>query len=109
MLQQALQKIQNELAASPKDAYVQAVGAYLTDYVRNKPEHAAFILTEGKTIVGSLKMMEEEARKVKQGSIGVLTPEKGYAVVLGYFGVRADMPKPFEAVTILHSSIDDLL
>lgn len=109
MLQQALQKIQAELAASSKDNYVQVVGAYLSDYVRTKPEHAAFILTEGKTIAGSLKAMEAEAQKVKKGNVGVLTPEKGYAVVLGYFGVRVDSPKPVVAAGVLSSSIDDLL
>lgn len=89
MLQQALQKIQAELAEKPKDKYVQVIGSFLMDHVRNHPDHAPFILVEGKSIAGSLNAMKEEARKNQSNGVGVLTDEEGFAIVLKYFAIEA--------------------
>lgn len=97
MLQEALKKIQTELAEKAKDKYVQVIGAFLIDHIRNHPEHAALILTNGKTIAGSLSAMKEEARKNQSNGVGILTDEEGFAVVLKFFGVEVKQPeKPVE-------------
>lgn len=110
MLQQALQKLQAEVGEKSKDAYVQHVGSFLIGHVRKHPEHAAFILTDGKTIVGSLGAMKEEARKHQSNGCSVLSDEAGFAVALKYFGVPVQgqqqaVPQPEFSV----STLDDLL
>lgn len=110
MLQQALQKIQSELADKPTQAYVQHVGGFLINHIRKQPEHAAFILVDGKTIVGSLAFMKEEARKSQSNGVGVFSDEEGFAIVLKYFGVpvRQNAAAAVEPELTV-SSIDDLL
>lgn len=110
MLQQALQKLQKEVGEKSKDAYVQNVGSFLIGHVRKHPEHAAFIIADGKTIAGSLAAMKEEARKNQSNGCGVLSDEEGFAIVLKYFGVPVQeqqqaIPQPEFSV----STIDDLL
>lgn len=110
MLRQALQKLQKEIGEKSKDAYVQHVGAFLIGHVRQHPEHAAFIVADGKTITGSLAAMKEEARKNQSSGVGVLSDEEGFAIVLKYFGVPVRQPASAVAEPELTvSSIDDLL
>ncbi|MDP4095450.1 hypothetical protein OIN60_01415 [Paenibacillus sp. P96] len=109
MLQQALQKLQQEIGKHSKDAYVQHVGAFLMGYVRQHQEHAAFILTEGKTITGSLAAMKEEARKKQSNRVGVLSDQEGFDIVLKYFGVPMQQDKAAVAAPVLKASLDDLL
>jgi hypothetical protein len=110
VLQQALQKLQKEIGEKAGDVYVSHVGAYLIKYVRQHPEHAVFIVADGKTITGSLVAMKEEARKRQTNGIGVLSDEEGYAVVLKYFGVPVRQPASTAIQPELTtSSIDDLL
>lgn len=110
MLQQALQKIQKEIGEKAGDAYVQHVGAFLIGYIRQHPEHAAFIVADGKTITGSLAAMKEEARKKQSNGVGVLSDEEGFAIALKYFGIPVRQPATAEVEPELTvSSIDDLL
>lgn len=110
MLQQALQKLQQEIGEKSKDTYVQHVGAFLIGYVRQHPEHAAFIIADGKSISGSLSAMKEEARKNQSNGVGVLSDEEGFAIALKHFGipVRGGASKAVEPELTV-SSIDDLL
>ncbi|QOS77932.1 hypothetical protein JNUCC31_25020 [Paenibacillus sp. JNUCC31] len=109
MIQQALQKLQQEMSAKSKDAYVQHVGSFLTGYVRNHPEHAAFVLTDGKTIIGSLNAMKEEAKKKQSNGVGVLSDQQGFEIVLKYFGVPSKQEQVVAAPVELKASLDDLL
>ena len=84
----AMDKLRDEMAKS-QGKYVQVVGEYMTDYLRQHPEAEAAILTEGKTIAGSLKAMEAEARKVKQGNVAVLDDRTAFGIVLQYYGLNA--------------------
>lgn len=107
MLQQALQKLQKEIGEKSKDIYINHVGAFLIKHVKAHPEHAAFIITEGKTISGSYNFMEAEARKRKAR---VLTDEEGFRIVLTYFGIPLQVEVKRTAEPELSiSSIDDLL
>jgi hypothetical protein len=109
MLQQALQKLQEEIGQKAKDPYVQHVGAFLMGYVRQHQEHAAFVLTEGKTIMGSLSAMKEEARKKQSNGVGVLSDQEGFEIALKYFGVPVKQEKAAAEAPVLKASLDDLL
>lgn len=84
----AMDKIRDEMAKS-QDNYTQVVGEYLTGYRLNHPEAEEKIMAEGKSIAGSLKAMETEARKVKQGNVAVLDDRTAFGIVLRYFGIEA--------------------
>jgi hypothetical protein len=84
----AMDKLRDEMAKNG-GRYVQVVGEYMTAYLLQHPEAEAAILTEGKTIVGSLKVMEDEARKVKTGNVAVLDDQTAFGIVLQYYGLNA--------------------
>jgi len=109
-MKEALDKIQAELVANPKNKYAQVVGAFLIDYVRKNPQEADKIMTEGKSITGSLSAMRDEASKHKEGNVGVLTPDEGFNVVLNYFGVAVAVAAPtvVPTSTNFNVSFDDL-
>ena len=86
MLDQAIAKIKAEM--DKKDGYAQAVGAFLLQHLDANPAAAEKILTEGKTIKGSLAEMRKEAEKKKVGNCAVLTDAEGFAVVLRYYGIE---------------------
>lgn len=111
MLQQALQKIQSELSEKAKDKYVQAIGAFLIKHIRQRTEHAPFILTDGKTIAGSLGAMKEEARKQQSNGVGMLTDDEAFAIVLKYFGVPVADPVPAAVPVVpdINVTLDDVL
>lgn len=110
MLQQALQKLQKEIGEKSKDAYVNHVGAFLIKHVKEHPEHAAFIIADGKSIVGSLAAMKEAARKHQSNGVGVLTDEEGFKIVLTYYAipVQNETKKAAEPELSI-TSIDDLI
>ena len=85
----AMDKLRDEMAKS-QGKYVQVVGEYMTAYLLQHPEAEAAILSEGKTIAGSLKAMEAEARKVQQGNVAVLDDQTAFGIVLGYFGLKSE-------------------
>lgn len=106
MLQQALQKLQKEIGDKAKDSIVQHIGSYMLNYVRSHPEHAAFVLADGKDISGSYKFMEAEARKA---STRVMTDQEGFNLVLKYFGIPVQEAKPVSVIPELNASLDDLI
>lgn len=106
MLQQALQKIQQEVGSDAKNGVVQSIGGFLANYVRNHPEHAGLIAAEGKTIKGSYKAMEDEARRQR---VNMMTDEEGFAIILKYYGVDVPKPEPEPAAVGFNVSVDDLL
>lgn len=86
----AMDKLRDEMAENAGNRYIQVVGEYLTDYLLDHPEAEAAILTDGKSIKGSLSAMEAEARKVKVGSVAVLDDQTAFGIVRGYFGIAED-------------------
>lgn len=111
MLNKAIDKIRDEMAAHPEDAYISCVGEYLTDHLQRHPEDAAAILAEGKTIAGSLKEMEKYAKDHKQGNVGVVPPDIGFGIVMKYFeiGEKADNEAKSADVCGFDIGLDNLL
>ena len=124
MQTQAIEKIKAEMEQNRNNAYVQAVGGMLLQYMDSDPASAERILTEGKTISGSLAEMQKEARKKQVGNCAVLTDQEGFEIVLRYYGIEAVpeiQPKPVPKtkavpVTVIAKpstdfsvSLDDLL
>ena len=82
-----MDKIRDELAKDSRQ-YVQVVGEFLTGYLLKHPEAEEKIMAQGKSIAGSLRAMEDAARKAKQGSVAVLDDRTSFGIVLGYFGIE---------------------
>ena len=89
----AMDKLRDELAGNPSK-YVQVVGEYLTDYLLRHPEAEGAILAEGKSVAGSLKAMEDEARKQKSGNVAVLDDATAFGIVLKYYGLAPEAVRP---------------
>ena len=88
MIDQAIEKIKAEMAANGNNSYIQAVGSMLMQHLTDSPVSAERILTEGKTVTGSLVEMQKEARKKQVGNCAVLTDQEGFEIVLQYFGIE---------------------
>lgn len=86
MIEQAVEKLMNEMTQHANQPYVQVVGQYLLKHLEAKPEHADNLLAEDKTILKSLDVMRRFAERKRVGNVAVLTDEEGFAVVLQYFG-----------------------
>lgn len=89
MLKDAISKIQTEMNQNANHPYIKAVGGMLLQHLEVNPGAAEQILAEGKTIKGSLKEMEKEARKKQVDGCAVLSDQEGFVVVLKYFGIAA--------------------
>ena len=92
MLNEAIKKIEDEMKKEEKNEYVQYIGKYLIDHIHEYQDHAQNILTEGKTVLGSLKHMQGVAMKKKSGNVAVLTPEQGFKAVLEYYEINDNVP-----------------
>lgn len=96
---QAIEKIRDEMAANTNSAYVQVVGDFLLSFLDKRPEAADKILTDGKTLKGSLAAMRAEAQKHQTDGCGVLTPDEGFAIVLKYYEIDSKpLPRPAVAL-----------
>ncbi|MNI25923.1 hypothetical protein D3C73_796020 [compost metagenome] len=111
MLQQALQKIGTEISAEKKNKYLPAVGSFLINHLRNNPQDANKIMTEGKTIAGSLNAMKDEAKKNQDNGIGMLADEEAFNIVLKYYGVPVAEPERGTIAKAVNFdiSLDDLM
>lgn len=83
----AMDKLRDEMATDGSE-YVRVVGEYLTNYLLEHPEAEGALLDSAKTIHGSLKGIEDEARKNKQGNVGIVSDLRAFALVLEYFGIN---------------------
>lgn len=118
MLNQAIKKLQDEIKKEQKggvSVYVNLIGNYLIKHISNNPIDAEKIVIDGKTITGSLKAMEAEAKKKKVGNMAILTPEEGFKIVFDYFGIKSGtilgepVPDTQSKNNSLDISLDDLL
>lgn len=93
IINQAIEKIKEEMEKD-NNPYMQVVGSYvLRNLEVNKPS-AEKIVAGTKTLSGSLKAMEDEARKVAKNGVGILTDEQGFEIVSKYFefeGIQIDI------------------
>lgn len=79
MINKAIKKIKEEMEKN-KNPYTEIIGDYVIRHIEINPDSAQAIAEGKKNIAGSLKAMEKEARKVKQGSVAVLTDEQGFLI-----------------------------
>ena len=108
MKDQAIAKLKAEMEVD-QDAYVQAVGAMLIDHIQRQPADAAAVLTDGKTLKGSLDAMRGAARKKQTGGYAVLTDSEGFTEVLKYYGIAAGAPAPSAPAAGFETSLDAFL
>jgi|LGOV01.1.fsa_nt_gb hypothetical protein len=108
MLNKAIEKIKEEIKEAMKNSknygYVRYVGEYILQNLNES--NSENILKEGKTIIGSLKHMENVAKKQKIGNVAVLTPEEGLEAVMEYYEIK-DLNKDGENKKI-EINIEDL-
>lgn len=90
MKEQAIAHLRAEMAKKDKHPYVQLIGDYLVRHIEANPSDASCVMTEGKTIEGSLTAMRTVAEKKKVGNVGFLSDAEAYAIVLKYYGIRPD-------------------
>ena len=95
MINRAMDKIRDEMAAKPENDGVQFLGGWLTGQLEQKPDVAALILADGKTIEGSIKEIEKYASKHRTGNYACVPPDKALEIVAGYYGMdEAEMTEP---------------
>lgn len=94
MIEKAIEKIKNEMEKNKNNPYIQVVGYFLLQRLKQNQGAAEKILQEGKTIAKSLDDMRKVAEKKKVGSCAVLTDQEGFETVLKYYGINAPVPEP---------------
>lgn len=93
MLEKALEKLKGEMGQNKNNDYVQCVGEFLINHLKENPADAEKILAEDKTIVKSYDEIEKEARKKSKKNRAVIIPQEGFDIVMKYFGIKSDFSK----------------
>lgn len=86
-MEKAIEKLEAEMKVS-KEPYVQLIGQYLIDHVRDNPVDAVHILNEKKSVAGSLEHMKNMAKKKQKNGYAIFTPDEGFAIILEYYGIE---------------------
>lgn len=96
MLQQAIEKLSQEVEKEKNNRNVKIIGQFLIEYVKAWPDTAPAFCAADKTVSGSYKAMEDYARKLpRQGNCVALSPDEGFEQVLKYYGINhADGTSP---------------
>lgn len=93
MRDKAIEKFNREMQGRPNDPYVEIIGHYVIDRCTDDIT-AAKMLKDGKTLAGAMEKVLAEARaevkRNKNGNVAVLTPERVFGAVDGYFGLETD-------------------
>ncbi len=88
MYEKAVEKLTNEMNENENNSYVQAIGQFLLEHLKDHPEKAESILSEDKTILKSLEVAHRYAgtKRVGNAKVVALRDDEVFAVVLTYFG-----------------------
>lgn len=106
MYNKAIDKLRDEMAANTEDTALCVLGDMMCDYLRAH-RSAAQILTEGKTLQGAMKRMEEYARKNKgKNNCACVSPSKAIELTLAYYGITETAAPSAGGFDV---SLDDLL
>lgn len=89
MINKAIEKIKSELDQNKDNPYVQVVGEFLLQHLKENPKAAEKILNKDKTIAKSYEAMEKIAQKKQKNRRAVLAPQEGFEIVLKYFDITA--------------------
>ena len=108
-MEQAMDKLRDEMAQKSDNGYVQVVGEYVTTYLLTHPAAASAITDEGKTIEGSLQAAKEAAKKKAQNGVAVMPDAEVYAEVLKYYGLAEDENAKPQTSALLVPNLDDIL
>jgi hypothetical protein len=109
MLQEALQKLQNEIGEKPNDTHIRFLGGELIKFVRANPDKAALFADKGKSISGGMEALRKSAAKYRVGNEALINPDEVKAIILEYYGISRE-PVATEPVAVGFSvSVDDLL
>jgi len=101
MKQEAIEKLKKEIADNPNNPYVSYIGTTLIGHLDISEDFAEHVLKENKSVKGSLTAMEEAARKVKTGSMAMLTPDQGFTIIFNYYMDNdADLAEPEETADV---------
>lgn len=109
MINQAIEKIKSEMEEN-KNPYTEIIGNYVIQHIEINPQSAEPIVSEEKTLAGSLEEMKKEALKVKQGDVAILTDEQGFKIIRDYFGfenVQQNIYSSAEAKEEIKATDDD--
>lgn len=87
MVNKAMDKIRDEMAAKSGHMGVQAVGQFITLLLQSSPETAGQVLQEGKTLEGAFGEVRKWAEGHKNGSYAFVPPDKADELVRGYYGI----------------------
>ena len=93
MKEQAIAKIKAEMEKSSDD-YIKIVGEMLLEHIAAHPADSEKIITEGKSISGSIGAMTEIARKRQKNGHAVIAGVEGFEIVLKYFGIDTAYNSP---------------
>lgn len=110
MLQQALQKLNKEIAGT-KQGEIKMIGALLFHFIKEQPQHAHLILDETKNLAGSFQACYAVAEKRKVSNKASMDSSEVQNIVLKYFGIPVleETPPSPPAPVPLSMSLDDLL
>jgi Zn/Cd-binding protein ZinT len=87
-MDELIKKINDEIQQNEKDVNIKRIGEYILSLVPKLDDKTiAEMMAEDKTIKGSIKKMQQEARKVAVNGCGILTDEEGYKIVREYFSI----------------------
>ena len=87
-MDELIKKLNDEIKKNEKDVNIKRIGQYILSLVPKLDDKTiAEMMAEDKTIKGSIKKMQQEARKVAVEGCGILTDEEGYKIVREYFGI----------------------
>lgn len=107
VLEQAVAKLKAEMDANKNNAYVQGVGQQLIEYVQDNPSVSANLIDAKKSIQGSYTEMEKLAKQKKGTGTVMFTPQKGFEVIMKYFGIKeAVMVKVMPSATAPASPVE---
>ena len=108
MYNKAIDKLRDEMAANTGFDALNALGDMMCDYLCAHRSAAAQILTEGKTLQGAMKNMEEYARKNRgKNNYACVPPSKAMELTLAYYGIAETAAStPASGFDV---SLDDLL
>lgn len=108
MIELVFEKINTEKAENGENAYIQVIGDFLINLVKENPQHAGKIMETSKSIKGSLEFMKSKAKAVEKNGMAMFTPDEGYKIIKEYFGIT-EAPELKLVRKHVDINLDDLL
>lgn len=93
MIQDAINKINEEMEKNKNNTYLQAIGQYVVNQLEINKNSSDKIERGEKTLGGSLKYMQEKAKKVAVNGCTVFTDAEGFKIIDEYFEFTAKQDK----------------